>query len=518
VLSRLLDDRAERLADKPAVDTVEGKVTYGELRDRVQRLARGLVDLGVAAGDCVATMLDSNLDYVLSWFGIAWAGGVEVPVNTELRGVFLEHVLAESGASVLVVAGRWVERLADLEVPTLRHIVVVGDAAKVTAALPVHPLDALLAANPLPRVARDENDLTYVLYTSGTTGPSKGVMHSGRSALWTAQVWMDMMRLGGDDVGYSMLPLFHVTARSATMTANFMAGGSVALRDRFSVSRFWDDVRATGSTNFMYMGAIVHLLAAQPPTERDADHRARIAGGAAALPHLVAQFRERFGVDLIEVFGMTEIGTVTGPEHGRARPGVMGKPFPHVEIEIHDESDASVPAETPGEIVVRPRVSGAIFSGYWRNPQATVDAWRNLWFHTGDRGRLTEDGDLVYLDRIKDSLRRRGENISSFEVERGVQAHPDVLECAAYAVPSEFTEDEVMIAVVAREGVQVDHRALFEHCVAVLPRFAVPRYIRIVDALPKTPTNRVQKHVLRSEGVVADAADLAALGIVVPRS
>jgi carnitine-CoA ligase len=520
-LSALLDDRAERLGDKLAVASPDGDVSYGALRDRAARTAAGLADLGIRPGDCVATMLDPCLDHVVAWFAIAWAGGVEVPVNTDLRGAFLEHVLAESGASVLVIAARWVERLRGLALPALKHVVVVGeslDAVDEGPGTPLHALAALGLADPAPRAPRTEDDLAYVLYTSGTTGLSKGAMHSGRSALWTAKVWVDMMDLGPEDVGYSMLPLFHVTARTATITANFMGGGSVALRDRFSLSRFWSDIADTGATNFMYMGAIIHLLAAQAPGPQDSAHRARKAGGAAAPPHLVAAFRERFGIELFEVFGMTEIGTVTGPPPGGTRPGTVGRPFDHVEIRVHDEADRPVPAGTSGEIVVRPRVPGAIFSGYWRNPQATVDSWRNLWFHTGDRGRLTEEGDLVFLDRLKDSLRRRGENISSFEVERGVQAHPGVLECAAYAVPSDLTEDEVMIAVVPRPGVVVDPRELFDFCVETLPRFAVPRFIRTMDELPKTPTGRVQKHVLRAAGVVEGSADLEAFAIVVPRS
>ena len=521
VLSSFLDDRAEKLGDKIALSSHTGELSYGALRDRAQRLAGGLAGLGVQPGDRVATMLDPTIDHVACWFGTAWAGAVEVPVNTDYKGTFLEHILRESGASVLIVEDRWVDRLAPLDLPELRHVVVVGSYPGATSShgVDLHALEALESGSPVAPVPRTEQDLTYILYTSGTTGPSKGVMHSGGSALWTAKVWVDMMQLTEDDVAYSMLPLFHVTARSAATTANMWAGGATVLRSRFTASGFWDDVRSVGATNFMYMGAVITLLAAQEPKPDDLDNSMRMGGGAAAPPHLRDMFRERFGVELIEVFGMTEIGTATGPLPGRpSPPGTMGKPFDHLQIEIHDEDDNPVAPDIPGEIVVRPARSNAIFKGYWGNPEATVEAWRNLWFHTGDRGTMSPEGGVTFIDRIKDSLRRRGENISSFEVERSVNGHPAVLECAAYAVKSELTDDEVMVAVVLQEGATIEPEELFRYCIDCMPRFAVPRYVRVMDELPKTPTNRVQKHVLRDHGVTDDTADREAMGIEVPRS
>ena len=195
----------------------------------------------------------------------------------------------------------------------------------------------------------------------------------------------------------------------------------------------------------------------------------------------------------------------------------MGPPQPHVLIEIHDENDDPVPTGGIGEICVRPAVREGVFKGYWGMPEETLHAFRNLWFHTGDGGRMTEQGNLVFTDRIKDSIRRRGENISSFEVERAVHHHPDVLECAAYAVPSDLTEDEVMLAVVVRPGHSVTGEQVLKYCIEVLPRFAVPRYVRFVDELPKTPSERIKKYLLRQEGVTSDTADREALGLVIPR-
>jgi crotonobetaine/carnitine-CoA ligase len=513
VLSRVLDDRAERLGDRVAVSADQGDLTFAELRERAARLAGALGALGLRPGDRVATMLDPCLEYVIAWFASGWAGTVEVPVNTEYKGLFLEHVLRSSGARALIVDARFVARMRGLELPDLEQVIVVGGAPP-DAPLPVSSTTMQAALEHDAAVPHDarEDGLLYILYTSGTTGPSKGVMHSNRSALWTARVWQDMAQLGPDDVGYSVLPLFHVAARSAVLNACILGGARTALRARFSAEAFWSDVRRERATFFLYMGAIIHFLCLAPARDDDHDNPLRIAGGAAAPPKLADEFERRFGCQLIEVFGMTEIGTASGHAAGRRQPGTMGRPFAHLQIEVHDEDDARQPAGTPGEIVVRPAEPQAIFQGYWAEPEATVAAWRNLWFHSGDLGLITAEGELVFLDRLKDSMRRRGENISSFEVERSVQAHPAVFECAAYPIPSEATEDDVMVAVVPREGADLDVVELVAFCAETMPRFAVPRYVRVVLELPKTPTGRVQKHVLRDAGVVPGTFDRAAAG------
>jgi crotonobetaine/carnitine-CoA ligase len=518
VISSLIDDRAERLGDRRAVASAEGHLTYAEVRDRAQRVAGALSALGVAAGDRVATMLGPSLDYLAAWFGVVWAGAVDVPVNVDFKGEFLRHVLAGSGAKVLVVDARWLGRLDGLDLPDLRAVVVVGDAGAATGDRPALTLADALAHPPLPRVRRDEYDLAYLMYTSGTTGPSKGAMHSNRSALWNVRSWIDILQLTSNDVAYSMFPLFHVTARSAVVTSAIWAGAPIVLRDGFSPTRFWADVRESEATYFAYMGAVIHLLWSQPEQPEDAANAVRIAFGAAAPPAVAEAFERRFGIRLIEVYGSTELGPATAPTLERERKGTMGVTCPHVELAIHDDRDRRVPAGTLGEIVARPTGPHTLFLGYWNEPEATLQAFRNLWFHTGDQGRFDEDGFLTFTDRIKDSLRRRGENISSFEVEQSVQAYPPVLECAAYAVPSELTEDEVMIAVVPREGTSIDPAGLFAHCIEAMPRFAVPRYVRIVDALPKTPSQRIQKYRLRSDGITTDTFDREALGIFVPRS
>lgn len=507
VMSAILEDRAERFGDRIAVHTPSGGVSYAQLRDNAQRVAAQLASLGVKPGDCVATMLNATPDYLSAWLGCAWSGAIEVPVNTEYKGFFLEHVLRESGAVVLIVQAEYAERLLSIETPDLRHIIIVGETAMPLAGVAQHNFSDFAAFAPAPRSPRSEQDMLYVLYTSGTTGPSKGVIHCNRSAMWTARVWKELAQLGPDDVGYSYLPLYHVTARSALVKACILAGAASVVREHFSVNEFWPDVRRYGATFTMYMGAVILFLTKQAEVAGELDNTLRIAGGAACPPEVGREFERRFGCKLLEVYGMTEIGTASGPRAGVVVPGTMGKPFDHLEIRIHDAGDNPLPAGELGEIVVRPNDPYAIMQGYWRQPEATLEAWRNLWFHTGDLGKMTPEGDLIFVDRLKDSIRRRGENISSFEVERAVQSHPTVQECAAFAVPSEATEDDVMIAVVARPDRAIDAAALFDHCEQNMPRFAVPRYLRVVRALPKTPTGRVQKHVLRQEGVTPDTAE-----------
>jgi len=499
VASAILEDRAERLGDRTFITSSAGSLTYAELAHEAAKVAGALRALGIQPGDRVATMLPSGLDYLKVWWGIVWAGAVDVPVNTDFKGEFLEHIVAGSEAKAFIVAPHLHDRAQ-------RFKAILHDPADLTA-------------DPVARVPRQERDLLYIMYTSGTTGRAKGVMHVNRSALWNAASWIDILGLTERDVAYSMFPLFHVTARSAVVTATMWGGGRVHLADAFSASRFWDGVKAAAATWFGYMGIVIHLLHAQPERPDDADNGVRIAFGAAAPPGIMDAFEHRFGMRLVEVYGSTELGPASAPEYPQPRkPGTMGKPLPHLLVEVHDEDDNPLPPGVDGEIVARPAVPYGMAVGYWNEPRATLDAFRNLWFHTGDGGHLDEEGYVVFTDRVKDSLRRRGENISSFEVERGVQRHPDVLECAAYAVPAELSEDEVMIAVVAREGRAIDPQALIGFCIDELPRFMVPRYVRLVDALPKTPSQRIEKYRLRADGITPDTFDREAAGLVVPRS
>ena len=505
VVSHLLADRAEKFPEKVAIYAEHENLTYSQLAQRAASFAGGLSQLGVAPGERVATMLPASTAYLTAWFGVVWAGAIDVPINNDFKGEFLRHILVESGARTIVIDAQFLSRLDGLEIPELRRVICVGDSQNNK----VIPFEQVATGNAIGPVDREERDIAYVMYTSGTTGPSKGAILPNRTALWNAFAWIDILALTANDVAYSMFPLFHVTARSAVVTSSFWAGASVVLRSGFSVSRFWEDIRATNATFFAYMGSVVHLLNAEPKHELDSQNAVRVAFGAAAPPAIIADFEQRFGLELLEVYGSTELGPASAPAPGKVKRGTMGRICPHLDIQIQDpETGAGLANGLPGEICARPTVPMGLFAGYWSRPDATIDAFRDLWFHTGDRGLLDEDGYLVFVDRIKDCIRRRGENISSFEVERSVNEHPAVRESAAYAVPSDVGEEEVMVAIVLEPNHTIDPMQLREFCERTMPRFAVPAFVRIVSELPKTPSQRVQKFLLRAEGVVAGSFDI----------
>jgi carnitine-CoA ligase len=508
VLSALLNDRAERFADKHFIVTRDESLTYAEVCARSAAVASGLRHLSADPAVPVSTMLEPTTSHLFTWFGCAWAAMVEAPINTEFKGLFLENAINIADAEMLVIEDKFLPRLAGIAHPSLKHVIVVGDGdIDLGPSVTVHRFADLLGLDPAPRADCVEEDLHCILYTSGTTGASRGAAHTHGSALRTPRMWHYMFETTPDDVGYSYLPMFHVAARSMIVGNALIAGASVVLRERFSASEFWPDVERYGATFFAYMGAIVQLLWNQRADGDEFPNTLRIGGGAAAPPDITPEFERYFGLQLVEVYGMTEIGTVTGVRPKQVRRGTVGKPFDHIILEVHDERDQPVEPGSTGEIVVRPRQPNTIMRGYWRDADSTLAASRNLWFHTGDLGKLTDDGYLVFVDRRKDSIRRRGENISSFEVERALALHPNVAECAVYPVPSALTEDEVMAAVVLQGAGSEIVPELFEYCSDNMPRSAVPRYLRVMAELPRTPTNRVEKYKLRADGVTADTAD-----------
>lgn len=517
IITSMLADRAERFGDQVAVSTPEESLTYADMVKRGGQIAALLAEIGIEPGDRVATMLSSDQDYVAAWHGTIWRGAIEVPINVEYRGVFLEHILRDSGASAIVVDSRWIPRLCEIDLADVKHLIVKGEIESQTPdGLAVSPMQEAFSMQPLDRYASEGTDPTYIMYTSGTTGPSKGAVHNNISSCHYIMPFVQGLDLRDDDVCYSMFPLFHQMGRSACTTAAFWVGNRVEMRPRFSASGFWDDIRGCGATWMGYFGAVVLFLWQAEPSPGDRDHRLRRAFGSSAPPELIPKFEERFGVTLHETYGSTEIGNAAGPSPRKL--GTAGGLQKHVELAIVDQNDEPVPQGEVGEAVWRPRFPYAIFQGYWNQPQATVDAWRNLWFHSGDAAYLDEDGFFVFRDRLKDVIRRRGENISSFDVESAVRQQPGVVECAAYAVhPLIETDDEVMVAVVAEQGEQPDVEELFKNLCLTLPRSAVPRFLRLMDELPKTPTQRLQKFKLRDEGITDDSYDREAMGIFPPR-
>ena len=518
-LGALLAARAARTPEREIVRFEQEALTWGGLDETANRVASGLSALGLAQGDRAAIMLGNRPEYLGLWFGMGRAGIVEVPLNTGLRGDMLVHMLNTCGCRLLVIDAQWLDRIEQVasKLASLETVVVLGEGA--TPGIACVPFTRLLAAAGHRHAVRVElHDPAVILFTSGTTGPSKGAVLSHNANFRLAEHTCQLMGYGEDEVLFNMFPLYHVNARYATvLPAMMLDRGVCVLHDRFSASRFWDICRAEGVTAFNFMGALVMMLFKQPERDDDADNPVRCAYGAPAPVAILERFERRFGVELIEVYGSTELGACLQNERGDRRIGSCGREAPHYVVDIHDEHDNPVPAGVEGEIVVRFREPHVMVEEYFGAPEATVAAFRNLWFHTGDRGRKDEDGWFYYVDRLKDAIRRRGENISSWEVEQVINDHEAVAESAAIGVPSELTEEEVLIVVALQEGAELAPAALLDFCQERLPHFAVPRYVRFVEELPRNHAQRIQKQELRAEAVTADTWDREQHGYVVSR-
>lgn len=491
--------------------TVEGeRIDAGELDRDADAVALGLLGLGLDPGDRVAVLSPACTASLQAWFGIARAGLVEVPLNPSAGTTLLSWCLARAGARAVICDAEHVHLLAAaLEGASVERVIVVGDgdAVGLPDDMATSRFDELWSAaeGALPDVAA--TDPAVILYTSGTTGPPKGVVLSHRANVNLARRTVELMGYGPEDRLYSVFPLYHSNARYCSVMAALEAGARVLLHRRFTASGFWDICRREGITAFNYQGAMMSILYQQERRPDDRDHPVRVAFGAPCPAEIFAPFEERFGVELTEIYGSTEVSLVCEMPPGQRRIGTAGRESPQYQLAVVDEWDRPVPAGTSGEIVARPRQAGWMFDRYDGDPAATLASWRNLWFHTGDRGVLDADGYLTFLDRVKDSVRRRGENISTWEVERVVADHPAVAQAAAYGVPSELSEEEVMVAVVPADGRALDPRDLLAHCAGRLTGFAIPRYVRTVTALPMTPSQRVEKYRLRAEGVTAGTFD-----------
>lgn len=520
----LLADRAARHPDKAALVFEDRQLSYAELDAAASAAARGLLGLGLEPGASVGVFLPNRAEVLVAFFGIARAGLVEVPVNTAYKGTFLEHALGHTDVQVLLTDPDLLDLVAALpERPhALRTIVVLADAVPAGVALPgveILTWHAMLGRGAtgtvFPEVTLDAP--AGIMLTSGTTGRSKGAIYPALMPVVAAHEFAQAMETTADERLYTCLPLFHGAAKLNIALHAVAAGATVVLGRRFSASRFWDELRRHEVTQFNALGSVLPMLLAQPPSDLDREHLARKVFAAPAPPPVLTAVEERFGVHVVEGYGLTEIKTIVwNPIVGR-KVGAMGLPSPTTELQVHDELGFPVAAGQIGEIVYRPRLPHIMFAGYHRQPDATVETSRDLWWHTGDLGFTDADGFFYFVDRKKDALRRRGENVSSHEVETALLAHPAVAEAAAVGVAAELGEQEVMAVVEVAEGADLDLKDLFAHCDRSLPHFMVPRYFRVVDALPATPTGKIRKAVLREAGLTDDVWDAEAAGLTPTR-
>ena len=547
----LCDGRAEEHPDRVVLDFDGSLWTWVELVEAAESLAGGLHAAGVAAGDVVCNMSPNHPEAVVTMLALLRLGAVECPVNAGLRGEQLAHVLNHSGARTLILDGSLAERVAEQlsAAPDVKTVVQRGlglaappAAAETVSAESVPPPSGVAGSvPPVPAGAADSavspsagvagsalsvpsgvavidyddvrsfggrpppfrlpapGEPMNVIYTSGTTGPAKGAVLPQAFPIEQARIKIEQWRLSADDVMFSALPLYHVNARFSTLGTALVVDGRAALVSRFSASTFWDQVRRSGATEVGVVGAVSSILLRQVPGPADRDHKVRMMHGAAGIPmDRRADFEERFGLRLVTGFAMTETGhfSTTSPDDPM-RYQASGRAVPQYEVAVVDAADNEVPAGTVGELVVRPRVPGVMMTGYHRQPEATLRAFRNLWFHTGDLATIDDDGYIRWVDRAADAIRRRGEMISSTEVERAVCQLEAVAECAAVGVPSDLGEEEVKLVVVSEPGQTVDPTALQRHCQSTLPDFCQPRYLEILEELPKTATHKVNKPKLR---------------------
>lgn len=503
----LLDRQAERLGDAPLLRMPMNSYSYGQLRDAVAARAGSLTELGFVAGDRVAMISSNRAETVELLLAAMWLGVIVVPLNVAVRGASLEHMLANSGARALIVEEDHIEALDGIEreLPELETVWLLGASSeRECGRFAAQPLPG--PGDPVASVDAKAGETAAILYTSGTTGPSKGVCCPHGQLYLFGRHATQLLDLSEEDVLHTTLPLFHINAMSAVFQA-MLADASLVVEPRFSASRFWHRLHESRATVTYLLGAMVRMVVNQEPSDLERGHRVRLALAPATPPQLHEVARERFGIELIEGYASTETNVAIGSPPGAGRAGMMGAVREGFSVRVADGNDAEVADGTPGELLLRHHEPFAFANGYYRMPEKTVEAWRNLWFHTGDRVVREADGMLRFVDRLKESIRRRGENISSWEVEQVLLSHPDVAEAAVFPVPSELGEDEVMATVIPTADGSLDLPELVSHCGSRLAAFAIPRFIDVATELPLTESGKVKKFALSEQGVGAGTWD-----------
>ena len=505
VAAKILRAQAQRIGTRAFVRCAGRTFTYSHVDAAADRVAAAFRALGAKRETRVGILLANRIEYLDLWFGLSRIGAVQVPFNTAYRSAQILHVLRRAPIPIMVVEEGLASELMQIvgAAPELETLVVLGDRGEVTChagARRVLDYEALLSSHRSAARAQIDvggADTGAVMNTSGTTGPSKGVRLShAQQYILGRNVAVDL-DLTADDVYYNFFPLFHNTAQAMITLPVLLTGASMLLTDRFSARQFWPDVRAHACTVFYYIGEILRVLLRSTSAADGEGTRLRAGWGIGAAPQDFVEFQRRHRVALRSGYGSTEANVGVYLPHDDADPASVGRPLQGYEVRIGDPDDAPLPPGDVGEILVRAAEPCTIMQGYDGDPQATIAAWRDLWFHTGDAGYLDARGNLYFTGRLRDAIRVRGENVSAFEVEEAIGRLEGVLEVAAIAVPCELGGDDVKIVVVPAPGAQLNPATLVAQAQARLPRYAIPRYVEIVGALPKTETNKVRKNVLR---------------------
>jgi crotonobetaine/carnitine-CoA ligase len=508
-----LADWAARAPNRTAVRHADGEErSYAELDRSARQWATSLGENGIAPGTHVASFLPNGFDAQIVWLALGWLRAIEIPLNTGLRGALLRHALVASDSEILVTTRTLLERVKEIEheLPTLDRILLVdgegGDTESRRRVVDLRP--GVRDASPAELPGPEYRDIAAILFTSGTTGPAKPVLVPW-AVIYQNWAWAPEDAIAEGEFAYCAMPMFHNSGRSA-LNGCLVRGGSFVFREQFSGTHFWDDVRRNDCRLASLVGPMTALLYAAPPREDDADNPLRGILTGPLIPE-IERFKERFGLRVVTGYGQTEIGVAvtTNWDHGPwSNCGRKRTDYPWTEVRVVNENDEPLGPGEVGELVVRTAEPWALNAGYYKMPEATAEAFRNGWFHTGDAFHYDEDGWFYLVDRMNDAIRRRGENISSFEVESVVVGHPDVIECAAVSTPAELGEDEVRVVLIARDAASFDPAELVAWLEPRMPRYMLPRYVDVVDALPRNETTgRIKKHELRASGIGPETWD-----------
>ncbi|MBV9537469.1 MAG: ATP-dependent acyl-CoA ligase [Acidisphaera sp.] len=507
---------AERYGQRPLLRAGDEAWSFAEAPGIAARAAGRFAAAGVGPGDRVAMMCGNRAAILECILGCAWLGAIAVPINVASRGLQLRHILGNSAPRILVVEAAHVAALATVEADGLdvAHVWTVGDAAGALGAVAAAPMPPLGEA--VPPASVRPGDTFAILYTSGTTGPSKGVCCPHAQYFWWGLITANLLGVRDGDVLTTPLPLFHSNALNAFFQA-LLSGSTLVVLPRFSVSTFWDTLIETRASVTYLLGAMVPMLLSRAVSEAERTHRVRSVLAPGVPGDLQRRFVARTGIAVADGYGSTETNYVIGGTAGSIDPGSMGPVVAGFHARVVDEDDNEMAPGAAGELMLRADEPFAFATGYWGMPERTVEAWRNLWFHTGDRVIRDADDTFRFVDRMKDAIRRRGENISSYEVEQVLLSHPDIATAAAYPARSELAEDEVMAAIVVRDGRPLEPEAIIRFCEGRMPYFAIPRYLVFDPALPATENGKVQKYKLIERGITPQTWDREKAGVVLRR-
>ncbi|MCK5392395.1 MAG: AMP-binding protein [Deltaproteobacteria bacterium] len=533
VLPKVLKNQAKKLGKKPFLQFGYNKpISFYQTNQLANKVANGLLEMGIKKGDKVAVYMPNSDDYVITWFGILKMGAVMVPVNTGYKMDFLQYIIDSSDSIVLFIAEEYLERMPPIakKIPQLKNVIVWtrdGSQKYNKHGYNFKKMTSYSQFIAPQKTAEPKVDITFVdharlMYTSGTTGRSKGVVRPCAADYSSARNYAEIMDVGPDDVCFTCLPLFHSNAMVMTVYPALIMGAKAVVEEKYSASKFWKWMVDHGVTKFNLVGTISYFMWNTPAVPEEKQHKVKLVLGSPAPHDIIKEFMKRFNFKFMEGYGLTEIGQCTWMRPGEVfRVGSCGKEAPGYEIKIGDpETDEEVARGEIGEIIVRPRTPNVMLHYYNKMPEKTVEDFRNFWFHTGDAGRMDKDGYIYFVDRVKDYLRCKGENISSFEVEKVVGSHPDVEESGAIGVKAEsgrYAEDELMIVVVPKKGKTIDPVKLIKFLEPKMPYFMIPRFIRFEKSLPKTGTLRVQKNKLRDKGITKDTWDMKKAGYKIKR-